>query len=182
MRIKDMHKTIAIILVLFLNSLVFAETNEEYRTIAYYGQGSQINDSKNPNTDTPFSIGFMTQSSLKDSNLILGIDFAEEGTKLTSVTGIYNPEDIGFSLNLLIGSNLYDKNNWKVDGTYLIGFREISETCPSSYLGFRCWANLAADAEYKINYGGVVMVSYDKFSVGTRITGVSKQVLAGYRF
>ena len=168
---------IVVISIFIVNS---ASANDDFNTVIYVGSGSQINDSKNLNKDTTGSIGFTHQ--LENSEVILGLDFAEEGTKLTSTTGVYNPEAIGFSFNALIGSNLYDNSEWKIDGMALIGYREISETCPRSYIGFRCWAGRSPSYEHEINYGGLVMLSYDRFSFGVRMTEVSQQALLGFRY
>jgi len=154
--------------------------NDYLNTIIYMGSGSQINDYKNLNKGTTDSFGFMHQ--LENSEFILGLDFADEGTKKVSTTGVYNPEAMGFSFNALIGSNLYDNPKWKIDGTVLIGYREVSESCPRSYLGYRCWANRRPSYEYETNYGGVVMLSYKRLSFGVRMTEVSQQALLGFRF
>ena len=168
---------IAVISIFIISS---ASANDDQNTIIYVGSGSQINDSKNLNKGTPGSIGFMHQ--LENSEVIFGLDFADEGTRLVSNTWVYNPEAMGFSLNYLIGSNLYDNSEWKIDGAVLVGFREISATCPRSYLGFRCYANRREGTEHETNYGGGVMLSYNRLSFGVRITEVSQQTLLGFRF
>ena len=174
---------IAVISIFIISSASAAASSAsaaDQNTIIYVGSGSQINDSKNLNKGTPDSIGFMHQ--LENSEVILGLDFADEGTRLVSNTWVYNPEAMGFSLNVLIGSNLYDNSEWKIDGAVLVGFREISDTCPRSYIGFRCYANRPASSKHETNYGGVVMLSYNRFSFGVRMTEVSQQALLGFRF
>jgi hypothetical protein len=168
---------IAVISIFIISS---ASAAADQNTIIYVGSGSQINDSKNLNKGTPGSIGFMHQ--LENSEVILGLDTAGEGTMLVSNTWVYNPEAMGLSFNGLIGSNLYDNSEWKIDGAVLVGFRELSDSCPRSFIGFRCYANRPALIKYETNYGGVVMLSYNSFSFGVRMTEVSQQALLGFRF
>jgi len=173
-----MKNLLILVFSIFIVNTVSA--NDDLNTIIYVGSGSQINDSKNLNKGTTDSFGFMHQ--LENSEVILGLDFADEGTKKVSTTGVYNPEAMGFSFNALIGSNLYDNYEWKIDGTVLIGYREVSESCPRSYIGYRCWANRSPSYEHETNYGGVVMLSYKRLSFGIRMTEVSQQALLGFRF
>ncbi|SIP99019.1 hypothetical protein SAMN05421641_102234 [Paracoccus thiocyanatus] len=150
------------------------------RNTFYIGAGAANDDGPLENDDTPFSFGFLHQR--PDSKLILGFDIGREGTMLDSTWGMDDRPKQATSYNFLIGGNLMDNGRFRTDAALLLGVRESFADCADSYLGFQCYADEEPDTDYKGNFGAVVTLSVDKFTLGLRATGESTQILAGFRF
>ncbi len=60
----------------------------------------------------------------------------------------------------------------------LLRARTYKTTC-SSYLGFRCYE---PQRYWKINYGGGVILNFNRVAVGVRATGESVAGIAGFNF
>lgn len=149
--------------------------------IVYGGSGYSTDDVKPTSSDPSMAFGFVGVD-LGDSKLVVGMDVAKEGTKLDSTYGQVNSPKRAVSYNLLIGSNLTKFNEINIDAALIAGFREESDSCPRSYLGYRCYADQAPDSTYVLNYGAAFFASYHNLMVGARITDASTQALVGFRF
>lgn len=165
----------------------FAHAQDDYgqrgstlRNTFYIGAGHADGDAPLENDDTPFSIGFMHQRA--DSKLILGFDIGREGTMLDSTWGMNDRPKQATSYNFLIGGNVMDNGRFRADAALLLGARESFADCPDSYLGYQCYADAEPDTDYKGNFGAVVTLSMQSFTIGLRATGESTQILAGFRF
>lgn len=150
------------------------------RTTFYIGAGKANTDDAFDNDDTPFSIGVMHQ--MNSRKLVFGFDIGREGTVIDSTWGLDDEPKQAMSYNLLIGGNMIDTGRYRADAALLLGMRESFADCPDSYLGFQCYADSEPETDYKGNFGGVITLSVDGFTVGLRATGESTQVLAGFRF
>ena len=62
--------------------------------------------------------------------------------------------------------------------------RRYKVTCPAgqSYLGYQCYADTDPESHWKLNYGGGVMVHFDRLAFGVRVTGESKTAIVGLNF
>lgn len=177
-----MHKARKSVLRVFFTTLAFlsaASVNAD--VIVYGGSGYSTDDVKPTSSDSSMALGFVGVD-LGDSKLVLGMDFAKEGTKLDSTYGQVNSPERAVSYNLLIGSNLTTLSEISLDAALIAGFREESDSCPRSYLGYRCYADQAPDSTYVVNYGAAFFASYRSLMVGARITDASTQALVGFRF
>jgi hypothetical protein len=148
-------------------------------TIAYLGIGPADEATETTVDDTPFAIGVLGWTD--GSPLVFGVDIAGEGTMLDSTFGQDSFRQ-AVSLNFLLGTNVTEWDRGRVDAAALIGIRESFADCPDSFLGFQCYADEAPDTEWDINYGGLVAVSFDRVSVGLRVTGESVMAILGVRF
>ena len=88
----------------------------------------------------------------------------------------------GMSFNLLLGTNLAKTELSRFDVAVLLGARQKTTDCPSSYLGYQCYADAEPDMKYGFNYGAVLTWSFKSVMVGIRATGESTQALIGMRF
>lgn len=171
-------KKLLLLLSFLASSSVFAQkipTN-----ILYVGSGVSVDKSVFATKDRPYSIGYI--STYEDSSAVWGIDLAQEGTELNSTWGQKNSITSGTSINLLIGRNISQDQNYRLDVALLAGARSKSQECPKSYLGFQCYADAKPDVSYAFNYGAVIALSYKNFTIGTRLTAESRQLLLGFRF
>ncbi len=150
------------------------------RNTFYLGGGNANSDDPFENDDMPFSIGFMHQRA--DSKLILGFDIAGEGTMIDSTWGMDDEPKQAMSYNFLFGGNMIDNGRFRADAALLVGLRESFADCADSHLGYQCYADTAPDTDYEGNFGAVLAVSIDRFTLGLRATGESTQILAGFRF
>ncbi len=101
---------------------------------------------------------------------------------LDSTWGQRNSASQATSYNFLIGKNIVKNENSRFDAAFLVGARESFSSCPSSYLGYQCYADQAPDTGHAINYGAVLTWTYKSLMLGVRLTGESKQALLGLRF
>lgn len=101
---------------------------------------------------------------------------------LDSTWGMNERPKQATSYNFLIGGNVMDNGRFRADAALLLGARESFADCPDSYLGYQCYADAEPDTDYKGNFGAVVTLSMQSFTIGLRATGESTQILAGFRF
>ena len=113
----------------------------------------------------------------------IGADFGIEG-KQVDRTGDRVKEESGLSFNLLVGIAAVETEHWRVVPFGLIGARRYKVTCPAgqSYLGYQCYADTDPESHWKLNYGGGVMVHFDRIALGVRLTGESKTAIVGLNF
>lgn len=151
---------------------------QEKSNIIYGGFGPKSDNVLEDNF-TPFVVGSLMLSDT--STMVVGFDLAGEGTVLDSTWG-GNNLDQALSVNLLIGRNIFWRSNMRIDGAVILGFRETFSDCPDSFLGYQCYAGTPPETEYDWNYGVLVTMSLEQFTIGVRVTGESTQVIAGIRF
>jgi len=147
-------------------------------TLIYGGIGQAGEEALESNA-MPFSFGLLLRPAT--SRMSFGIDIAGEGTMLDSTWGDEALRQ-AISFNALIGTNLAQNNRFSLDGALLLGMRETFADCPDSYLGFQCYADEAPSTEYDVNYGAVLIGSFDRMAIGLRVTGESTQIVLGTRF
>ena len=113
----------------------------------------------------------------------IGADFGIEG-KQVDRTGGRVKEESGLSFNLLVGIAAVETEHWRFVPFGLIGARRHEVTCPAgqSYLGYQCYADTDPESHWKLNYGGGVMVHFDRLALGVRLTGESKTAIVGLNF
>lgn len=168
----------AIFCLLAISAASAIHANEN---IVYGGFGSAKNDSSSVASDkNPFSLGYINISDVRNS--IWGFDFSKEGTLLDSTYGQDKAVKQAMSFNLLLGTNLAKTDSGRFDVAVLLGARQETTDCPSSYLGYQCYANAEPDMKYGFNYGAVLTWSFKNVMLGIRATGESTQALVGLRF
>lgn len=169
----------AVILCLLAVSAV--STTHANESIVYGGIGSAKSNSSYGTSDkNPFSLGYINISEVR--NFIWGLDFSKEGTLLDSTYGQDKAVKQGMSFNLLLGTNLARTELGRFDVAVLLGARQKTTDCPSSYLGYQCYANAEPDTKYGFNYGAMLTWSFKSVMVGIRATGASTQALVGFSF
>lgn len=166
------------------------QTNSEPgKNIVYFGGGVSRKGDDFDNLGTnfgnfsdntlAFTFGYLRVSNR--SRLMGGADISYEGTMLDGTFGSYSTRG-AFSFNGIVGVNVARNDNVRFDVAGLVGARERTTDCPSSFLGYACYANRPPDRNYSINYGGIAAFSYKKLVIGARVTGASTQGLLGIRF
>ncbi len=131
------------------------------------------------NNEAAFTGGYLRLSN--KSRLLGGFDVSYEGTMLDGTYGRYSTEG-AFSFNGIVGFNAVKKGSFRADVAGLVGIRQKTKDCPSSYIGFQCYADTRPSIGYSLNYGGILALSFKRVTVGARVTGVSTQGLVGIRF
>lgn len=158
----------------------FALADENDKNLVYLGRGSaQTNDPLKSNA-VPYSLGYLRLAG--EGGGIIGFDLAGEGTLLDSTWGQKNSIKQSTSYNLLLGKNLTKSENVRFDAALLLGVRRYTTSCPSSYLGYQCYANSDPENKYELNYGAMISVTYKSIMFGIRATGESAQALIGIKF
>ena len=158
-----------------------ASPSQANESIVYGGIGTAKNDSSSATSDkNSFSLGYIRISEIHNS--IWGLDFSKEGTLLDSTYRQNKAVKQGMSFNLLLGTNLAKTELSRFDVAVLLGARQKTTDCPSSYLGYQCYADAEPDMKYGFNYGAVLTWSFKSVMVGIRATGESTQALIGMRF
>ncbi len=114
---------------------------------------------------------------------MVGADLGIEGEAIDR-TGGRVKEESGLSFNLLLGVAAVETERWRVVPFGLIGARRYKSTCPAgqSYLGYQCYADTDEEDHWKLNYGGGLMVHFDRLAIGARMTGESKTAIVGMNF
>ena len=153
---------------------------EERENIFFLGTGPAEKGNSLKNSDTPYSVGYIRTT--KASETVWGFDISGEGTMLDSTWGQNRALSQGTSYNFLYGRNLSKEATFRIDALILAGLREKVASCPSSYLGYQCYANTKPDTSYAGNIGAILAVSYQRITVGFRLTSESRQALVGLRF
>ena len=180
---KSFVKSLCGISLLFVSTQVFSENEESSKYldhVIFGGVGVSGQSELDKSNDTPWSVGYMYNS--EHNNIFGGIDIAGEGTSLDSTSGKYNQVTQGLSFNMLAGKNLNFNQDWRAGIGVLLGVRQTAESCPDSYLGYRCYADQKPDTNYDFNYGGLFHVTYKQVLVGARVTPESYQVILGLAF
>ena len=147
--------------------------------IIYFSGGSAETASATVNGDTPMSIGYLA---LRDEGAFFGFDIGAEGTVLDSTYSQTNKPNQAYSFNVILGTNISEQGKHRFDVGAIAGIREKTKDCPSSYLGYACYANTKPDTQYTANFGALITYSYDKLTIGLRATGESTQLLLGVKF
>lgn len=172
-------KSILLVSALSTMSSVYASADGE--NVIFVGTGPTASG---PATTTsiksPYTIGYLNLSNTRDA--VFGFDISGEGTKIDSTWGQNNAVKQANSFNLLFGKNIGKTDNSRYDFAVIAGFRHKTTDCPSSYLGYQCYANTEPKTSYAFNYGLAVTWSYKSLMLGVRATGESKQALVGVRF
>ena len=174
--------------IFLLSTVVTAEsetteenvTSTERQYLLYVGAGSADDSNSYENDDTPFSVGFLMHQ--ENSNKSWGVDIAGEGTALDSTYGRNNSVAQGLSYNFLYATNLSSNSDRRFDLGVIVGAREKSNDCPDSYLGYQCYADESPDVEYGFNFGAMLHVTFQTFTIGLRATGESTQLIIGFNF
>ena len=161
------------------SAVSFANEHDGSKGVFYVGAGAASSGNPQKSNDRPMSIGFL--SNANPSGSVWGLDFSGEGTKLES-NGSRTTVKQGTSINVLFGTNLSKSETTRFDAALLLGGRTSSSTCPTSYLGYQCYADEPPKTSYDFNYGVVATVSYKNLMLGVRATGESTQALIGFRF
>lgn len=152
-----------------------ARANEDGHHLLYAGGGASTRTQPGGGAEKPFVLGY---ARLKAANqTFLGLDVSGEGVMLHN-----NVPEQAFSVNLIVGRNLFSWDDFRIDLSVLGGVRTKSSKCPSSYIGNSCYANAEPSYEYGFNYGAAIFWSHKKFMLGLRATGVSTQALLGLKF
>lgn len=172
-------------LQVFLTAALFAVSAAAYaddsgENLIYIGAGSAQSGDKLKSSSTPISLGYLRISNASD--VVWGFDYSGEGTMLDSTWGMNSSVKQANAFNILIGRNISKNENSRFDAALLLGGRETFSTCPSSYLGYQCYADTAPSTSYKLNYGALVTFTYKSYMLGLRATGESAQAIIGYRF
>ncbi len=156
-------------------------TAQEGHRILYGGIGNASGEGPSESDATPWSIGGYTTTQRK---VILGFDFAQEGTSFDWTANRGGAVKQGHSFNFLLGYNLARNENFNFDAALLLGFKETEVTCPSgqSVLGFQCWADYDPASDYELNFGVLLTTTISRTVLGVRATGESVQGLVGWRF
>ncbi len=166
-------------LILFCTLSVFA--GEQAENVIYIGSGSaKSGDPTVTSNKSPFTLGYLKLSNTVNS--VWGVDFSGEGTLLDSTWGQNQAVKQATSFNLLLGKNIGKTENSRFDASLILGMRHKTKSCPSSYLGFQCYADSKPDVSYGFNSGVALTWSYSSVLVGVRATGESTQLMLGYRF
>ncbi len=160
-------------------SISYAEESKGGTSIVYVGAGAAAKDDLTKSTEAPVSFGFLSVSNASDT--VWGLDFSGEGTKLES-NGTRTTVKQGWSYNLALGKNITKGENTRFDAAFLVGMRTTSSTCPTSYLGYQCYADEPPKNSYGFNYGVLATMTYKSVMFGLRATGESAQALIGFRF
>ena len=177
---KAMKLVHVVLATVVLVGTTVASANENGENVLYFGVGSAKSGDYLKSNKTPFSIGYLSISSSRDS--VWGADISGEGTMLDSTWGQRSAVNQAMSYNFLIGRNLTKSESSRFDAALLLGMRQSFSSCPSSYLGYQCYADSAPDTKYAFNYGAVVTWTYKSLMLGVRATGESAQALLGFRF
>ena len=177
---KTMKLVQAILATVVLAGTTATFANENGESLLYFGVGTAQKGNPLKSSDTPMSGGFLKISNASDT--VWGIDFSGEGTMIDSTWGQSRAVKRATSYNLLYGKNLTKNENSRFDAAFLLGMRETFSSCPSSYLGYQCYADSTPDSKYGFNYGAVLTWTFSSFMLGARATGESAQLLVGFRF
>jgi hypothetical protein len=146
------------------------------KDVAVYVGGGKSSSSN----DTAVTLGIMFIP--RTDSLIWGADISREGAKLDSTWGRDNESNAATSFNLLVGKSFSVLDNFHADVVPILGARETAESCPRSYLGYKCYADSTPDTKYTFNSGLGVFFSQNKLLLGVRATSVSSQLLIGTKF
>lgn len=166
-------KCVVILLFSVLSSnIAFANT-------IYIGAGAASMASTTEAGAMPFAIGYIGFS---EEGTAFGIDFAAEGTALDSTYGRSDTPVQSYSLNFVLGKALKHEASNTLAAGVLVGFRNIRQYCPRSYIGYRCYADQDPHYEYDLNLGGIITYRFNTLVIGARATQASTQLLMGVSY
>ena len=180
----NLVKLLIVICIVLFSTQAFSANEDDFthpKHVIFGGIGSADNENVNKSDDTPWSFGYLYRGD-EYSKFFLGLDIAGEGTSLDNTSGNVNEINQGFSFNLLVGRPLNFSKNWQAGVGVLLGARETGESCPDSYLGYRCYADEDPETDYDFNYGAVFHLIYKHALIGLRASGESTQLLFGVVF
>jgi hypothetical protein len=160
---------------LTLSTAIPVMANNNLENVIYVGGGSAKEDGYGNTGGSPATLGYIRQSNTKD--FVWGFDVSGEGPMYHNGTPTKST-----SFNIILGQNFLKTGGGRFDAGFLIGMREKSSSCPRSYLGYSCYADTDPSVKYTGNFGGVVTWTQNRFFIGARVTGQSKQVILGLRF
>lgn len=175
---------LTVICLVIFSTQAFSASDEYFihpKHVIFGGIGAADKGNADKSDATPWSIGYLYRGA-ESSKLFLGLDIAGEGTSLDNTSGNDNEVGQGISYNLLVGMPFNFSENWQTGVGVLLGMREAGESCPDSYLGYRCYADEEPDTDYKFNYGAVFHLYYKQALLGLRLSGESSQILFGVAF
>lgn len=156
-------------------SATVAEAQSSMKGVIYGGWGPP----KSASEEFSLSVGYLYLS--PTSPWEGGFDIAGEGTMIDGTYGSTTIER-GISFNLTLGQGLRLGTKWQIGIAGLLGMRQTSSDCPSSYLGYACYADRAPDVSHGLNIGAVAHIAYRGLMLGARRTNVSTQALLGVTF
>lgn len=130
-------------------------------------------------TKMPWAVGYLYLS--PRSAWTFGADVAGEGAMLDN-TGGYETLAQGVSLNIAIGQGVRLGRHWHLGAAVILGVRQAEKYCPTSYLGYECYANADPTYTYEGNMGALAHIAFKNVMVGARRTGESTQFLVGVAF
>ena len=173
-----MKKISALILAFFVCG---AQADENGQNVIYLGSGSaKSGNSTTTSNKAPLTVGYLRLSNSSDT--VFGADISGEGTMLDSTWGRSHTVKQATSFNLLVGRNLGKTENSRFDASLILGMKEKTQSCASSYLGYQCYADAKPNTSYGFNSGVALTWTYKSALVGLRATGESTQLMVGYRF
>ena len=155
--------------------LSFASTATAENTV-YFGMGQGKTATGSQNGENPWSLGFISNGTG------FGFDIAGEGTVLDSTYNQNRAPNRAMSYNLIVARGLSEGGLIDIDAGLLVGFREATKDCADSFLGYACYADAKPDIDYEFNYGAVLLLGFDTFVVGARVTSESSQLTLGLKF
>jgi hypothetical protein len=173
-------KGLVVVMATFVCALSAAYADTDGKNVIYVGSGSSKSSNTAIKSSNPATLGYLRLSNT--SGTVWGFDVSREGTMLDSTWGQRNSPQQATSFNFLIGKNLNKTEKSRIDAAFIAGIRETASSCPSSYLGYQCYADRTPDTSYGFNGGVALTWIYESFMVGARITSESKQALIGIRF
>lgn len=176
----SIYKTVCLTAALALFGVGAVAQDARKGASLYVGTGTNSSTGSLIDTSAPYVVGIMFK--VPSRNLLVGFDFAGEGTSIDSTWGRSGAPVQATSFNMIVGATLAETARTRTDAGLIIGLRNTSATCASSFLGYRCYADAAPDMTYGVNVGAIATVSFDGFMIGLRATGESAQVVAGLRF
>lgn len=178
------NKIIIFAALLLSNRLEAQDSNKKIAsTTIYVGSGrGEVNTNRVVSNAIPWTVGFISRFDKKEA--YWGLDISGEGTSINNTSGKRGVVEQGISANFLAGGSKEVTIGGPVAGGIglLIGMRRTGQSCPDSYLGFRCYADREPTMSYDLNLGAMIHFAVSRATIGARITPVSTQFIAGVNF
>tara|TARA_Y100000996_G_C22432301_1_gene606189 strand:- start:435 stop:980 length:546 start_codon:yes stop_codon:yes gene_type:complete len=176
-----MNKLFPIVLALMCFGFIFCQQIES-DGILYLGYGQPSSSSIEESNKNTSVVGFMWY--VQRANAHIGLEYAKEGTLLSSTWGRNDAIEQGSSTNLSFSGTLPLKiKDTKATIGFLIGSRVVKRYCPSgdSFLGLECYAGEDAKSVRKPNVGMLFTTRHKKTIIGLRHTSESSQIMLGFK-
>ena len=174
------QKTI-ICIIIFFSLLLSEEFSAVNHNVFYLGFRSADKSNPNKTDSSPYTLGYMSYQ--ESFNAYFGIEYAGEGTMLSSTYGRDDAIEQGDSWNLIFSKPI---NPFDINSTigFIIGVANVREYCSNgdSYLGYACYADASPDYDREVNFGGLFTLSNELLTFGIRLTSKSSQAIVGYNF